>query len=99
MAIRPCHSSNLPRLEHCVSKNQSSVNCLLVPPKNSLTPAQLRIILKVAKKDAGTCASTFSAGMSPFGLRFSLKAFDAQIQTTEHLQYPNPATDPLGPLS
>jgi RHS repeat-associated protein len=77
----------------------AAFSMLLAPAKNGITSAQLQIILNAAKKDAGSCASTFSAGMIPYRLKFSLKAFDAQIQNAKYLQYPNPATSPLGPLS
>jgi hypothetical protein len=46
----------------------------VIPAKNGITSAQLQIIMNAAKKDAGSCASAFSAGMIPYRLKFSLKA-------------------------
>ncbi len=69
------------------------------PPKNGLTAAQLQALKNAAKLDAGVCANAFSPAMSSVGQRFSLKAFDSQIQSIRYNQYPDVATNPLGPLS
>ena len=77
----------------------SDLSCSVVPPKNGLTALQLQALKNAAKVDAGFCASAFSSAMSSVGQRFSLKAFDSQIQNIKYNQYPDVATNPLGPLS
>lgn len=77
----------------------SDLSCSVVPPKNGLTALQLQALKNAAKVDAGFCASAFSSAMSSVGQRFSLKAFDSQIQNIKYNQYPDVAANPLGPLS